>query len=241
MKIAVLADIHGNLEALNAVRGDVEQFAVDRVVCLGDNIGYGPDPDEVVNVIQKEGYDSVLGNHEFALHDLRGRRWLNFQAAENNQTTEDLLSKENLQFCVDLPVFLVFDNGYFVHGFPKASVFRYLSRQNDERIVQLFRENSSSIFFVGHTHDLELVTLEDAVVIRRSLKEGTVVLDPQKKYIVNCGSVGQPRDGDNSAKYIVWDSRCGEIKVRYVPYDVNKTINKIKERGFPKVYALRLG
>ncbi len=74
MKTAILADIHGNFEALKAVSDDMEQFDVDRIVCLGDNVGYGPEPDEVVTFIRTKGYESVLGNHEFALKDQRGRR-----------------------------------------------------------------------------------------------------------------------------------------------------------------------
>ena len=240
MIIAILADVHGNLEALEAVSSDAMQFAVDRVVCLGDNVGYGPDPDEVVSFIRRRGYESVLGNHEFALKDLRGRRWLNFQAAENNEKTEALLSKENYEYSCQLPLFLAYEGGYFVHGFPRDSVFRYLEKQNDERIMQLFKESEASVFFVGHTHDLQLVFEEDGTIVRRDLKKEKFVLHPGTKYIVNCGSVGQPRDGDNNAKYVLWDTVAKEIEVRYVAYDVQKTIDKMKERGFPEVYALRL-
>ncbi|PHR25202.1 MAG: metallophosphoesterase [Desulfotalea sp.] len=241
MIFAILADVHGNFEALEAVSEDVRQFAVDRVVCLGDNVGYGPEPDEVVTFIRRHGYDSVLGNHEFALCDPRARRWLNFQAAENNQITKGLLSKENLEFSCKLPLTLEFEGGYFVHAFPRESVFRYLSKQNDARIVQLFRAYSSSVFFVGHTHALQLVFEEDAAIVRRELKKETLVLEPHKKYIVNCGSVGQPRDGDRSAKYVLWDTVAASIEVRFVAYDAQKTMEKIRKCGFPQAYALRLG
>ncbi len=240
MKTAILADIHGNFEALKAVSDDMEQFDVDRIVCLGDNVGYGPEPDEVVTFIRTKGYESVLGNHEFALKDLRGRRWLNFQAAENNKLTGDLLSHENLEFSSNLPLFLQYENGYFVHGFPKDSVFRYLQKQNDARVLQLFEESESSIFFVGHSHELQLVFEEGGAVVRSELGKGEILLDPEKKYIVNCGSVGQPRDGNKNAKYVLWDSKSSKIEVRSVPYNVQKTIDKIEKRGFPDVYGLRL-
>ena len=240
MKVAILADIHGNLEALQAVEADLCCNAVDHVVCLGDNIGYGPDPDEVVTSLRQQGYDSVLGNHEFALTDMRGRRWLNFQAAENNQATKELLSPENLQFCCMLPFFIRLDDGHFVHGFPEDSIFRYLPKQDDDTIKKLFQKSTAAIFFVGHTHDLQLVTEENDAVLRKKLKRGRFSLDPNKKYIINCGSVGQPRDGDNSAKYVLWDSVRRQIEVRFVPYNIQQTQDKIKQRGFPKVYALRL-
>ena len=240
MKIAILADIHGNFEALKAVSDDMVRFAVDCVVCLGDNIGYGPEPDEVVTFIRKKGYESVLGNHEFALTDPRGRRWLNFQAAENNKRTAELLSQENLQYSTRLPSFLQYESGYFVHGFPRDSVFRYLQKQNDARVMQLFEEHDESIFFVGHSHELQLVFEEGGTVVRSELKKGRISLNSDKKYIVNCGSVGQPRDGNKNAKYVLWDSEAFEIEVRSVPYSVQKTVDKIKKRGFPDVYGLRL-
>ncbi len=122
VKIAVLADIHGNLEAFEAVQAILVQQGADRVICLGDNIGYGPDPEEVVCRLRQLGYSSVLGNHEFALMDERGRRWLNFQAAENNIETEKLLSDESKEYCCSLPPFLAFENAHFVHGYPPDSV-----------------------------------------------------------------------------------------------------------------------
>lgn len=240
MKTAILADIHGNFEALKAVAADMEPFGVDRVVCLGDNVGYGPDPDDVVTFIRTNAYESVLGNHEFALRDKRGRRWLNFQAAENNQHTEQLLSPENLEYSCSLPLFLQHENGYFVHGFPKDSVFRYLQKQDDTRVKQLFEEYEASIFFVGHSHELQLVFEEEERIVRRELIKEKILLDPKKKYIVNCGSVGQPRDGNKDAKYVIWDSLAGEVEVRSVSYDSQKTIDKLKKLGFPDVYGRRL-
>ena len=240
MKVAVLADIHGNLEAFEAVRDDLESQGACRVICLGDNIGYGPDPEEVVLLLQKLGYISVLGNHEFALKDARGRRWLNFEAAENNVATEKLLSHKSKVYCGNLPIFLNFENAYFVHGYPPASIFQYLDRQSDEKIANLFASTSASLFFLGHTHRLMLVSGQNETLIRKVLKQETIVLQPNNKYIINCGSVGQPRDGDSRAKYLLWDLANRQLEVRFVDYDKQKTIKKIRERGFPEIYATRL-
>lgn len=241
MKVAILADIHGNLEALEAVRADLMLQSADRVICLGDNIGYGPDPEGVVSQIRQLGYLSVLGNHEFALMDERGRRWLNFQAAENNIETEKLLSEENRDFCCKLPAFLEFENAHFVHGYPPASVFRYLDRQSDEKIAALFDSTLVSIFFLGHTHRLELVSGKNGVISRRVLRQETVLLAPDEKYIIGCGSVGQPRGGDSRAQYLLWDSVKHQLEVRFVEYDHKMTMEKIRKLGFPEIYALRLG
>jgi predicted phosphodiesterase len=240
VKIAVLADIHGNLEAFLAVRADLESQGADRVICLGDNIGYGPDPEEVVRQLRQLGYVSVLGNHEFALMNLQGRRWLNFQAAENNIETEKLLSDQSKAYCCTLPTFLAFENAHFVHGYPPASVFLYLDRQSDEKIAALFHSAPATFFFLGHTHRLELVTGQEGVITRKTLGQETVVFLPDKKYIVSCGSVGQPRDGDNRAKYILWDPENRQAIVRFVEYDNKKTMKKIRDRGFPEIYAARL-
>lgn len=241
MKIAVLTDIHGNLEAFEAVRGDLEAQGVRRVICLGDTIGYGPDSEAVICRMRQLGYQSVLGNHEFALFDPRGRRWLNFQAAENNVETEKLLSDESKDYCRGLPTYLVFDNAHFVHGYPPDSVLRYLERQSDEKIAALFASAQAALFFVGHTHRLQLVTGHDGVINRRGLGRETVELVPDKKYIISCGSVGQPRDGDKRAKYILWDIEKRLLEVRFVEYDRKKTMQKIRDLGFPEIYALRLG
>lgn len=241
MKIAVLSDIHGNLEALEAVVADLRQRGADRVICLGDNIGYGPDPEAVIRLLRRLGYISILGNHELALRDPKARRWFNFQAAENNIATAALLSPESLEYCVSLPVSLEFGGALFVHGFPPDSVLRYLTRQSDETLLALLTGTTESHFFLGHTHKLELVRLADGVISREPLAKGMIRLVPGEKYIVNGGSVGQPRDGDRLAKYLLWDNEAASLETLYVDYDRTTTMHKIRALGFPESYASRLG
>ncbi len=240
VKVAILADIHGNLEALEAVSADLQKQGADRVICLGDNIGYGPNPDEVVAGLRQLGYASVLGNHEFALMNTRARRWFNFQAAENNVETEKLLSADNKKYCCSLPTFLTLEKAHFVHAYPLDSVFRYLNRQSDDKIAALFASTTPDLFFVGHTHRLALVTGQKGVISRRALAQEIIQLEPDKKYIVNCGSVGQPRDEDSRSKYLLWDAATGQLVVRFVEYDNHETMSKIRDRGFPEIYAIRL-
>lgn len=241
MKVAVLSDIHGNLEALLAVSDDLRRRGADRVICLGDSIGYGPDPEEVVRQLRRLGCVSVLGNHECALTDRRARKWLNFQAEENNIVTAGLLSPESLAYCTSLPKSLVFDQACFVHGYPPQSVFLYLNRQSDASLTSLLTAATVPLFFLGHTHQLQLVWQEDGVISRRALGRERLALAPEQKYIVNAGSVGQPRDGDHHAKYLLWDTGAASLEVLFVAYDFRTTMEKIKERGFPAVYAARLG
>ena len=243
MRVAILADIHGNLEALQAVLGDMQGRGMDQVVCLGDNVGYGPNPEEVVQHLQQNGCQSVCGNHEFALFDERGRRWLNFQAAENCLATKQILSKESIDFLRTLPRNIQIDSGLFVHGFPLKSLFLYLNRQKVPRIRKLFGSYGIEVYFVGHTHRLEVVEkVPGNGEIRRWIPgEGVVQLGEGCQYIFGCGSVGQPRDGDGRAVYLVWDYADRYIAIVRVAYDFELTRRKIRERGFPEIYALRLG
>jgi predicted phosphodiesterase len=240
MKVAVLSDIHGNLEALQAVQNDLQQVEPEQVICLGDLVGYGPDPEEVVNLVREFGYQSILGNHEAALASKRARNWMNFQAKENNISTEALLSEDNLLFCCHLPKTITLSPALFVHGSPPDSVNTYLYMMDDKDIQKTFADSSLELFFVGHTHELMLVSMEEDKVIREHLHVGIKILEKGRQYLINCGSVGQPRDGDTRAKYLVWDREESTLEVRAVYYDVETTAGKIISRGFPRSYADRL-
>ncbi len=240
MKVAVLSDIHGNLEALQAVQEDLQLVGPEQVICLGDLVGYGPDPEAVVNLVRELGYRSVLGNHEAALASKRARNWMNFQAKENNISTEALLSEDNLLFCCQLPKTIILSPALFVHGCPPDSVNTYLYMMGDKEVKKTFEESSLELFFVGHTHELRLVSMAEERVVREHLNVGIKVLEKGRQYLINCGSVGQPRDGDARAKYLVWDREGLTLEVRAVHYDVETTADKIIARGFPRGYADRL-
>jgi predicted phosphodiesterase len=240
MRLAILSDIHGNLEAFQAVLADIERQKPDGMVCLGDMIGYGPDPEKVVQGVQSLHCEAVIGNHEAALTTGQARKMLNFQAKENNLKTERMLSEGSLAYCRSLPKFRNFADAWFVHGYPPDSFFAYLFNIPDKKIIKLFTDSQVSLFFVGHTHDLKIISQEEGEVGRSPLAEGRMHLDKNLKYVINAGSVGQPRDGNNCAKYMIWDSVTWELDVRFVPYDIDKTIEKIKDLEFPDIYAERL-
>jgi predicted phosphodiesterase len=240
MRLAILSDIHGNLEAFQSVHADMERQGLDGVVCLGDMIGYGPDPEDVIRGIRNLQCSAVLGNHEASLLTEKARKWMNFQARENSITTEKLLSEESITYCRTLPRSLHSGESWFVHGYPPDSVFTYLFNKTDQGIEALFAASEASLYFVGHTHDLQLVSQQQGKVIRTPLSKGRIHLDHDRKYIINAGSVGQPRDGDNRAKYLIWDNETRDMDVLFIPYDSEKTIRKIHERGFPDIYAERL-
>jgi len=240
MQIAVLSDIHGNLEAFQAVITDMETKQLDEVICLGDLVGYGPDPEEVVTLFQKKGYFSVLGNHEAALKTKKMRDWLNFQAQENSLHTEKLLSPQSINFCRELNKSAVFADALCVHGFPPNSVVKYITRVADSECVSFFENSDEKICFVGHSHELLMVSWKDGKLHKETLTKGIYSLSASAKYLISAGSVGQPRDGNNNAKYLIWNTDKKSIEVRYVPYNTKITIQKIIDRGFPKAYGLRL-
>ncbi len=240
MRLAILSDIHGNLEAFEAVCADIKRQRLDGVICLGDMIGYGPDPEDVIRGVRNLLCRTVLGNHEASLLSGKARNWMNFQARENSISTEQLLSGESLAYCRTLPPFLHIGNTWFVHGYPPDSIFAYLFKQSDRKIEALFAAAEAELYFVGHTHDLQLVSQRQGKVCRSPLVEGRIRLEKDKKYIINAGSVGQPRDGDRRAKYLIWDDEAWDLDILFIPYDIQKTIKKIHARGFPDIYAERL-
>jgi predicted phosphodiesterase len=240
MKIAVLADIHANLEALEAVLADLESLAVDQVVCLGDLVGYGPDPEAVVARIMELDVIALLGNHEAALISKRDRDWLNFQAKDNNIATEALLSEASLDYCRSLPRAAVIEGALFVHGYPPDSVLKYLFMQSEDDLFKMFVEQPETRIFVGHTHELKLVAVCGDEIAWEGLPIGSLKLQAKRRYLINAGSVGQPRDGTSKAKYLIWDSAKDSLKVRAVAYPAAQTAEKILSRGFPPAYGTRL-
>lgn len=240
MRLGIFSDIHGNLEAFRAVLDSMSRQELDRTVCLGDMVGYGPDPEEVIRGVRELQCDTVLGNHEASLLTEKARNWMNFEARENSIRTAQLISEASLEYCRGLPSSLQTSDALFVHGYPPDSVFAYLYNQSDRRIEELFASPAASLYFVGHTHELQLVRQQAGKIIRGPLFEGIVTLDKDLKYIVNAGSVGQPRDGDKRAKYVIWDNKTRNLEVVFVAYDCRDTIRKIHELGFPDVYAERL-
>ncbi|ABK18396.1 metallophosphoesterase family protein [Syntrophobacter fumaroxidans] len=240
MRIAILSDIHGNLEALEQVLEDLDRQRPDSVVCLGDNVGYGPNPEEVLNIVRERRMPCVMGNHELGVVDAQYLGWFNPLARTSLLITRQLLSSGSLEYIRDLKPFLIHEEGLFVHGCPPDSVTRYLFEVSNRAMAGLFQRMTQAVCFVGHTHDLELVTFDGARIRRIALGEGVVQLAEGCRHIVNVGSVGQPRDGNNNAKYVIWNVSANSVEIRFLPYDIPRTAEKILRLGFPEINALRL-
>lgn len=240
MRTAVISDIHGNLEALNQVLKDIARARVHSVICLGDCVGYGPEPEEVVQVIRDRGIPFILGNHELGLVDSSYLSWFNPPTRTSLRITRKLLSEESLKYFKSLPTILLDRGCRFVHGFPPNSITTYLYEVPDAEILRILKGLPERICFIGHTHDLHLLAAEGDRLTYLPFQRGILPLRPGVKYLINVGSVGQPRDGNNQAKYVIWDDETSALQLRYVPYDIVKTAEKILGLDFPEYNARRL-
>jgi predicted phosphodiesterase len=240
MRMAVISDIHANLEALEQVLTDIDGSNIDRVVCLGDNIGYGPEPEQVVAMINDHHIPSILGNHELAVIDQNYLTWFNPLARRSLLKTIAMLSEKTINFISKLKPFMTYDSYRFVHGFPPDSATTYLFQIAEDELLQTIKQMKEKICFVGHTHRLEIIDFNGRSIIRSPLTQSVVDLNNADRYIINIGSVGQPRDGDNHAKYIILDTEKNSIEVKFIPYDIASVVNKIVESGLPTEHAIRL-
>ncbi|MEJ5357698.1 MAG: metallophosphoesterase family protein [Desulfobacterales bacterium] len=240
MRLAILSDIHGNLDAFEAVLEDLATRRVDAVYSLGDNIGYGAQPEEVVELLVRRGIPSVLGNHELAALDPSTLDWFNPAARRSLALTLSWLRPDTRAFLAALPRFRSVHGLRLVHGFPPDSPTTYLFEIPWLDFAARFACFPERICLVGHTHLLGLYRLLEGQVREEALSEGEHALDPASRYLVNVGSVGQPRDGDPRAKYVIWDEGRGTLEVRCVSYDAPAAAARILARGLPPEHARRL-
>ena len=240
MKLAVVSDIHGNFDAFRQVLNDIDRSGIDEIVSLGDNVGYGPEPDLVIEQIRARQIPSVQGNHELALKEPEYLNWFNPSARKSLIKTRALLSDESLRFISSLQPYLIIHDCRFVHGFPPDSPLIYMFQPSDRSKIKVFENSAERLCFIGHTHSLELLSYDGRKLEYQDLPKGLTSLEREKKYIINIGSVGQPRDSSNEAKYAVWDSANDTIEIRFVPYDIASVVKKIKEAGLPEEHAERL-
>jgi predicted phosphodiesterase len=240
MKVAVFSDIHGNFDAFRQVLIDIDENDIDAMFCLGDNVGYGPEPEKVLSVFQQAIIPTVLGNHDLACIDEKILTWFNPVAASSLQKTLKMLSPGSLRFLRGLKTSIVYHGCRFVHGFPPNSPKTYLFQVSKENLRRYMSKMDERICFIGHTHELRIVEYDGEDVRFDLLREGKVALNQNSRYILNIGSVGQPRDGDNRAKYLVWDTKNDTVEVRFIEYDIGLVVEKILAAGLPEAHASRL-
>jgi diadenosine tetraphosphatase ApaH/serine/threonine PP2A family protein phosphatase len=227
---AILSDVHGNLEALEAVLHDVADHGADEIYCLGDVVGYGPSPLECLEI--SLGWTVVLlGNHDQGvLFDPDGFGVTAERAIFWHRTVLEAARRDDLwEFLAVRPRSHVGNEGLFVHGSPRSSLDEYVFPEdvgNERKMVQIGRL-IDHVCFNGHTH-VPGVFVEEEVgrwTFHAPAEINHLWRLDRRKTIVNVGSVGQPRDGDWRACYVLLDGN--EITFRRVPYDVDTTVRKI--------------
>lgn len=242
MRLAILTDIHANREALTAVLADLAQRQVDRIVILGDVVGYGPDPvwctDKVMALVQA-GALCVMGNHDQAVGTPDAP--LNITARRAINWTRPLLDDSHRAFLAELPLTARIDDLMFVHASANAPG-DWIYVTNESRALGAFRSTDARLIFCGHVHQPALLSSDLAGTVRaqRFPMGLPVPLIRSRRWLAVVGSVGQARDGVASAGYALFDMAQNELTFRRVPYDVVTTVAKVRAAGLPESLAMRL-
>jgi predicted phosphodiesterase len=247
VKFAVLSDVHANLEALTAVLEDMDRRSVDRILFLGDAVGYGADPNPCLELLEKSAFRFVAGNHDRATgNDLECLEDFNEDAAASIRWTQGVLPPEAKDRLHRLPLDCLDKGTYLVHGSPcEPESWRYVTSEQDAQ--RGFGACESRVIFVGHSHipaafvEVECRRLFTGVMRRiKAVAPETLQLEPSCRYILNAGSVGQPRDGDPRSAYAIFEPEEGRYTLHRVLYDVEKASDKIRKAGLPDRLADRL-
>ena len=247
MRYAVLSDVHGNLEALTAVMDTLASEQIDRYVCLGDVVGYGANPAACLSRLQACEAVIVAGNHDRACIGKLELGWFNDAARAALLWTRDQLSFTDLDWLRRLPLTAAVEAFTLVHGtLTHPDRFEYL--MDVAQAVDTMTTCRTLMCLVGHTH-LPCVIEYDQTLRRMSrilttpgeLADVTYRQDPGRlRYLVNPGSVGQPRDGDPRASFAVIDTTRAQLSIHRAPYDVEAAQRKIRQAGLPEFLADRL-
>jgi len=237
MKTALLSDVHANLEALQAVLQVAQKRGVDRMLCLGDVVGYGASPNECLQIIRERCPMVLLGNHDSASSGGGELARFNPNAKAAALWTAKVLTPENRYYLRGLPLTRHVEPYFYVHASPAAPRdWEYIfDRFDAEPQFQFFTEHAC---FIGHTHQPAIFERSASGCV--SLPPTQHRFDPAHRYIVNVGSVGQPRDRDPRACFVILSEPEGTIEFVRVPYDIEASQEKIRAANLPPVLAARL-
>ncbi len=236
MKFAILADIHGNWEALQVVLEDTKAQKCTHYACLGDVVGYNANPKECLEVVRKMGMPCVKGNHDEYCSTENALDGFNPAAAEAVNWTRKQLSDEERTWLRDLKYIKMVTSFTLVHATLDAPQrWGYVFNKLDA--AASFTYQNTSVCFFGHTH-VPVAFVKDTMV--RGGTYSKFKVEPGKKYFVNVGAVGQPRDNNPKAAYVVYDMDEGTIEIRRLDYDIPTAQKKILDAGLPPRLAERL-
>ncbi|HEX73991.1 MAG TPA: metallophosphoesterase family protein [Dehalococcoidia bacterium] len=240
MRYAIIADIHANLTAFTAVLDDIERRGgVEEVWCLGDIVGYGPDPHQCIELLCQYKHVCVAGNHDWAAIGKMDTGDFNPDAADACHWTARQLTLEDTKYLESLP--LVVQRGDFtlVHGSPREPIWEYLLSTSSAK--QNFAYFQSQFCLVGHSHvPLVFEYNETGACLVSEFPVDNILKLAKNRLIINPGGVGQPRDGDPRASYAIYDSQARSVTLYRVPYDIGATQARMMEHKLPVRLIMRL-
>jgi predicted phosphodiesterase len=236
MKYAIIADIHGNLDAFQVVLEDIRAQKATHIVCLGDVVGYNAQPKECLDIVRQMNIPCVKGNHDEYCSTENHLDGFNPHAAEAVHWTREQLSEDDKKWLRELKYSRMAANFTMVHATLDAPerwgyVFDKLAA------AASFPYQNTQMCFFGHTH-VPVAFMRDTVV--RGGTYSKFKVDPSKKYFINVGAVGQPRDNNPKAAYVIYDMDAQTIELRRLDYDIASAQKKILDAGLPERLAERL-
>ncbi len=244
MRLGIFSDIHGNLEALQAVLKAMEDDSIDMTVHLGDLVGYNANPAECVELIHGAGSVCIMGNHDLAVMQPELTRNFNAVAHEALNYARRQLNGSSLKFMKNFhSTFSIMESFLFCHGTPESLFSYILNVFQARRTFHMLHKQQPAIqvCFYGHTHQQRVWVLNpQGKVFALPLAYSSILLNPDNHYLINPGSVGQPRQQDNRARYLVFDVNRQTVTFKAVPYDIAKAQEKILSAGLPEYLAIRL-
>lgn len=244
MRYAVLSDVHGNLEALSNVLADAASEGALGILCLGDAVGYGADPAPCIELLGERSLLMVAGNHEHGALGLLDVGWFNSAARAAALWTRDRLGADHQNFLTGLPLASTLGEATCVHASPRRpEEWDYLLSAEDG--FQAFGDFATRLCFVGHSHRPGVWSLGSSGPAYEDLAgpafhDRRIPFHDGRRYIINVGSVGQPRDRDPRAAYVLWDEDERSVTLRRVTYDHKAAAAKILRAGLPRALADRL-
>jgi predicted phosphodiesterase len=238
MRIAVISDIHSNLPALEAVLADVDGEGPDEIWCLGDIVGYGPHPNECVDLTRERATLSLCGNHDLAVLGAIDVSDFTGDAGAAARWTTGALGEPQAAWLRELSPSAERDGAELYHGSPRDAVWDYVLSEQVALISIL--ETTAPVVLVGHSHVALGLGWDGSELSGGLAPEGTAIDLSTGRWLLNPGSVGQPRDGDPRAAWLLIDNAAGRAAFRRVQYPIHETQAAIRERGLPDALAARL-
>ena len=240
MRVAVISDVHGNLHALEAALAAAEAERFDRLWCLGDVVGYGPEPNACCTRVRERADVCLVGNHDLGVLGALDLGDFSHDAAESALWTRSVLDPNSREWLAGLEPSALLDDGpaELYHASPRNPVWEYVL--DHEAMAAGLADTSAPVVLVGHSHVPLAAGLRDGRLNGSHAPEGTTVDLSAGRWLLNPGSVGQPRDGDPRAAYLLLDLAEGFARFARAAYSVEATQREIRAHGLPEALAARL-